>query len=68
MGSQTTTTYFCDDCKIDVDDKKELRNVNYSLYSNEYGCIGTIEKEVCSTCFNYYSKLYDEIKKKVKQI
>ena len=54
-------TYYCDDCKSQVEDKKRLYQVVYSLYSNNCGFIGKVEKEVCSKCFNYYNKLYQEI-------
>jgi len=54
-------TYYCDDCKSQVEDKKRLYQVVYSLYSNNCGFIGKVEKEVCSKCFNYYSNLYKEL-------
>jgi len=57
---KTITTYHCDDCEKQVENKNELYQIVYSLYSSN-GLIGKIEKEVCSKCFNYYNKLYQEI-------
>jgi len=67
MGSYTKTFYYCDDCKQELEGKAELREVIYEL-SGINGSIGKIQKQVCSICFNYYSKLYAEFENKINNV
>ena len=62
MGSYTRTFYYCDDCKQEVEKESDLYEVFYQLKTRQYGDIGKIQKQVCSKCFDYYNKLYIEIK------
>jgi len=61
MGSYTKTIYYCDDCKQEVEGRAELREVVYEL-SGINGSIGKIQKQICEKCFEYYDKLYFEMK------
>lgn len=65
MGSQIIQIYYCDDCKEEVKNT-ELYNVNYSLFTDRAGTIGTITKEVCNKCFDYYRKIYNDFEDKSK--
>jgi len=65
MGSYTKVFYYCDDCKQEVENKNDLYEVFYQLGTGQYGDIGKIQKQVCSMCFNYYSKLYIEFENKI---